>query len=107
MALPSSSLSACSIRGNLGLDPVLAPPPSISSAKPLSTGFSLMRSGEFSKDFSGGSNVPPGDLYVRSAKLSGSDRNSIHFQAASGLSPPLSRMSESPAMVVLQPAGPL
>src|SRR3954453_21187988 len=99
-------LSCSSILGNLGLATVLATPHSISFAKPSSTGLVLTKSGELSRDFSGGSSVPFGDLYVHVARFSGFSRYSIQSQAASGCLLFARSNSESPAIVVLQPAGP-
>src|SRR3954453_11775223 len=99
-------LSCSSILGNLGLATVLATPHSISFAKPPSTGLVLTKSGELSKDFSGGSSVPFSDLYVHVARFSFFCRNSIQSHAASGFLLFARRISESPAIVVLHPAGP-
>src|SRR3954468_6111279 len=106
MALPSWSLRMVSIRGDLGLETVLATPHDIRSAKGFRTGFALARSALPISDFVGGSCVPS-VLYVQVARLSGCDRNSIHSHAASETFVWSNITSESPARVVLHPATPL
>src|SRR4051794_37831025 len=106
MALPSSWFSDFSTCGNLGFASGLSTPHFMRSANGFSTGLAWGRSGEFNRDARGGRSGPFADLQVQRARLSGRERYSIHLQAASDFLVCANITSESPAIVVLQPAVP-